>query len=89
MAGASVKVAVRVRPFNSRETDKESKCIIQMSGNTTSKYPDQSIVPKLLALRVYFQMHVHVLIILTLFVAELMDWKTLRKACESSFHRRT
>ncbi|XP_043984567.1 kinesin-like protein KIF1A isoform X14 [Gambusia affinis] len=36
MAGASVKVAVRVRPFNSRETDKESKCIIQMSGNTTT-----------------------------------------------------
>uniref|UniRef100_A0A8D0ATC1 plus-end-directed kinesin ATPase n=1 Tax=Sander lucioperca TaxID=283035 RepID=A0A8D0ATC1_SANLU len=38
MAGASVKVAVRVRPFNSREIGKESKCIIQMSGNTTSKY---------------------------------------------------
>ncbi|XP_054916659.1 kinesin-like protein KIF1A isoform X12 [Poeciliopsis prolifica] len=36
MAGASVKVAVRVRPFNSRETEKESKCIIQMSGNTTT-----------------------------------------------------
>ncbi|CAJ1059787.1 kinesin-like protein KIF1A isoform X18 [Xyrichtys novacula] len=36
MAGASVKVAVRVRPFNSRETGKESKCIIQMSGNTTT-----------------------------------------------------
>lgn len=37
MAGASVKVAVRVRPFNSREIGKESKCIIQMSGNTTSE----------------------------------------------------
>ncbi|XP_037554229.1 kinesin-like protein KIF1A [Nematolebias whitei] len=36
MAGASVKVAVRVRPFNSREYEKESKCIIQMSGNTTT-----------------------------------------------------
>ncbi|XP_026882412.2 kinesin-like protein KIF1A isoform X2 [Electrophorus electricus] len=36
MAGASVKVAVRVRPFNSRELGKESKCIIQMSGNTTT-----------------------------------------------------
>ncbi|XP_060754215.1 kinesin-like protein KIF1A isoform X2 [Neoarius graeffei] len=36
MAGASVKVAVRVRPFNSRELNKESKCIIQMSGNTTT-----------------------------------------------------
>uniref|UniRef100_A0A8C2FH47 Kinesin motor domain-containing protein n=1 Tax=Cyprinus carpio TaxID=7962 RepID=A0A8C2FH47_CYPCA len=38
MSGASVKVAVRVRPFNSRETSKESKCIIQMQGNSTSKY---------------------------------------------------
>ncbi|XP_063747738.1 kinesin-like protein KIF1A isoform X10 [Eleginops maclovinus] len=36
MAGASVKVAVRVRPFNSREIGKDSKCIIQMSGNTTT-----------------------------------------------------
>ncbi|XP_077439618.1 kinesin-like protein KIF1A isoform X4 [Vanacampus margaritifer] len=36
MAGASVKVAVRVRPFNSREMSKDSKCIIQMSGNTTT-----------------------------------------------------
>ncbi|XP_043978951.1 kinesin-like protein KIF1B isoform X13 [Gambusia affinis] len=36
MSGASVKVAVRVRPFNSRETGKESKCIIQMQGNTTT-----------------------------------------------------
>ncbi|CAL8392891.1 unnamed protein product [Boreogadus saida] len=33
---ASVKVAVRVRPFNSRETGKDSKCIIQMNGNTTT-----------------------------------------------------
>ncbi|XP_037105666.1 kinesin-like protein KIF1A isoform X6 [Syngnathus acus] len=36
MSGASVKVAVRVRPFNSREMNKDSKCIIQMSGNTTT-----------------------------------------------------
>ncbi|XP_063746487.1 kinesin-like protein KIF1B isoform X5 [Eleginops maclovinus] len=36
MSGASVKVAVRVRPFNSRETGKDSKCIIQMQGNTTT-----------------------------------------------------
>ncbi|XP_077462838.1 kinesin-like protein KIF1A isoform X8 [Stigmatopora argus] len=36
MAAASVKVAVRVRPFNSREMSKDSKCIIQMSGNTTT-----------------------------------------------------
>ncbi|XP_056304906.1 kinesin-like protein KIF1B isoform X7 [Danio aesculapii] len=36
MSGASVKVAVRVRPFNTRETSKESKCIIQMQGNSTT-----------------------------------------------------
>ncbi|XP_026140959.1 kinesin-like protein KIF1A isoform X2 [Carassius auratus] len=46
MAGASVKVAVRVRPFNSREIGKESKCIIQMTGNTTTimnpKLPKES-----------------------------------------------
>ncbi|XP_039657235.1 kinesin-like protein KIF1B isoform X17 [Perca fluviatilis] len=36
MSGASVKVAVRVRPFNSREMGKDSKCIIQMQGNTTT-----------------------------------------------------
>ncbi|XP_063799915.1 kinesin-like protein KIF1B isoform X9 [Pseudophryne corroboree] len=36
MSGASVKVAVRVRPFNSREIGKDSKCIIQMQGNSTS-----------------------------------------------------
>ncbi|KAJ8781676.1 hypothetical protein J1605_010934 [Eschrichtius robustus] len=40
MAGASVKVAVRVRPFNSREMSRDSKCIIQMSGSTTSEYCD-------------------------------------------------
>lgn len=32
-----MKVAVRVRPFNSREMSRESKCIIQMSGSTTSE----------------------------------------------------
>ncbi|XP_058605436.1 kinesin-like protein KIF1A isoform X9 [Onychostoma macrolepis] len=46
MSGASVKVAVRVRPFNSREMGKDSKCIIQMTGNTTTiinpKQPKES-----------------------------------------------
>nr|XP_014344552.1 PREDICTED: kinesin-like protein KIF1A [Latimeria chalumnae] len=46
MAGASVKVAVRVRPFNSREIARDSKCIIQMTGNTTTivnpKQPKES-----------------------------------------------
>jgi hypothetical protein len=32
---ASVKVAVRVRPFNEREINLNSKCIIQMENNTT------------------------------------------------------
>uniref|UniRef100_A0A671MBC9 Kinesin-like protein n=1 Tax=Sinocyclocheilus anshuiensis TaxID=1608454 RepID=A0A671MBC9_9TELE len=32
---ASVKVAVRVRPFNSRETSRDAKCVIHMQGNTT------------------------------------------------------
>jgi hypothetical protein len=31
----SVKVAVRCRPFNQRETDLHSKLIIEMEGNTT------------------------------------------------------
>ncbi|CAL4098171.1 unnamed protein product, partial [Meganyctiphanes norvegica] len=33
---SSVKVAVRVRPFNSRENNRDAKCIIEMKGNTTS-----------------------------------------------------
>ncbi|XP_039571241.1 kinesin-like protein KIF1C [Passer montanus] len=35
MAGASVKVAVRVRPFSARESGRQAKCVIQMRGNTT------------------------------------------------------
>ena len=35
---SSVKVAVRVRPFNSREMNRQSDCIIQMEGATTSKF---------------------------------------------------
>ncbi|XP_017892617.1 kinesin-like protein unc-104 isoform X2 [Ceratina calcarata] len=33
---SSVKVAVRVRPFNNREIVREAQCIIEMTGNTTS-----------------------------------------------------
>lgn len=33
---SSVKVAVRVRPFNSREILRDSKLIIEMTGNTTA-----------------------------------------------------
>ncbi|XP_049853671.1 kinesin-like protein unc-104 isoform X6 [Schistocerca gregaria] len=32
---SSVKVAVRVRPFNNREISRDCKCIIEMGGNTT------------------------------------------------------
>uniref|UniRef100_A0AAY4AIT2 Kinesin motor domain-containing protein n=1 Tax=Denticeps clupeoides TaxID=299321 RepID=A0AAY4AIT2_9TELE len=32
---ASVKVAVRVRPFNSREISRDAKCVIQMQGTST------------------------------------------------------
>ena len=36
---SSVKVAVRVRPFNSREIARSAECIISMTdGKTTSKY---------------------------------------------------
>nr|XP_033779917.1 kinesin-like protein KIF1C isoform X2 [Geotrypetes seraphini] len=35
MTGASVKVAVRVRPFNSREINRDAKCVIQMQGSST------------------------------------------------------
>uniref|UniRef100_A0A8C9T432 Kinesin family member 1C n=1 Tax=Scleropages formosus TaxID=113540 RepID=A0A8C9T432_SCLFO len=35
MTGASVKVAVRVRPFNSREVSRGAKCVIQMQDNST------------------------------------------------------
>ncbi|XP_011873960.1 PREDICTED: kinesin-like protein unc-104 isoform X4 [Vollenhovia emeryi] len=33
---SSVKVAVRVRPFNYREISREAQCIIEMTGSTTS-----------------------------------------------------
>ncbi|OWK04932.1 hypothetical protein Celaphus_00002835 [Cervus elaphus hippelaphus] len=36
MAGASVKVAVRVRPFNSREMSRESKTVAATNMNETS-----------------------------------------------------
>lgn len=33
---SSVKVAVRVRPFNTREIGRDAHCIIEMSGNMTA-----------------------------------------------------
>jgi len=35
---ASVKVAVRVRPYNQRELSRKSHCIIEMSGKSTCKF---------------------------------------------------
>ena len=35
---SSVKVAVRVRPFASRENNRRCKCIIGMHGATTSEF---------------------------------------------------
>jgi len=32
----NVKVAVRVRPYNSREKERDARCIIEMAGGTTS-----------------------------------------------------
>jgi kinesin family protein 1 len=32
---SSVKVAVRVRPFNTREKNANATCVIAMKGNTT------------------------------------------------------
>lgn len=32
----SIKVAVRVRPFNQREKERESQCVIEMNGKTTT-----------------------------------------------------
>jgi hypothetical protein len=32
----TIKVAVRVRPFNTREKDRNAKCIISMSGKSTT-----------------------------------------------------
>ena len=34
---SSVKVAVRVRPFNNRELQRNTQCIIKMEGPTTCK----------------------------------------------------
>ena len=32
----NIKIAVRVRPFNDRETERKSKCIIEMKDNITT-----------------------------------------------------
>ncbi|PYI28714.1 kinesin family protein [Aspergillus indologenus CBS 114.80] len=43
----NIKVVVRVRPFNSRELDRNAKCIIQMKGNQTVLIPPPGADDKL------------------------------------------
>ncbi len=35
---SSVKVAVRVRPFNGREKERGSTCVVSMDGNSTREH---------------------------------------------------
>ena len=44
--GGNVKVVVRVRPFNSRETDRNATCIVQMKGEQTVLIPPGDADPK-------------------------------------------
>ena len=37
----SIKVGVRVRPFNAREKEKNSVCVIEMPGNNQTKIKDE------------------------------------------------
>ncbi|KAJ6257693.1 hypothetical protein Dda_7481 [Drechslerella dactyloides] len=39
MSGGNIKVVVRVRPFNSREKDRNAKCIVQMKDSQTILTP--------------------------------------------------
>ncbi|KAK6336338.1 kinesin-like protein Klp8 [Orbilia brochopaga] len=39
MSAGNIKVVVRVRPFNSREKDRNAKCIVQMKGSQTILTP--------------------------------------------------
>ncbi len=41
MSGENVKVAVRLRSFNSREIELKSKCIVEMNANQTVLKPTQ------------------------------------------------
>ena len=43
---SSVKVAVRVRPFNNREVTRDSSCIIEMNGPSTGKILSKIIPDK-------------------------------------------
>lgn len=41
---SSVKVAVRVRPFNTREIRRNSTCVIAMEDKTTCKYENSHLL---------------------------------------------
>ena len=49
MSAESIKVAVRVRPFNGREKEQNSKCIIRMQARGTCHYTCASLLLKLKA----------------------------------------
>jgi len=51
---SSVKVAVRVRPFNYREITRQAQCIIEMTGSTTCKFR------RLKQFVIIISLHVHV-----------------------------
>ena len=55
----SVKVAVRVRPFNQREKDRNAKMIISMAGPATTITNPQSKVPKTFTFDYSFYSHDH------------------------------
>ena len=48
-SSSSVTVAVRVRPFNGREKEQNSKCIIRMQARGTCHYTCASLLLKLKA----------------------------------------
>jgi hypothetical protein len=49
MSGDSIRVAVRVRPFNHRESDRNARCIISTNGpQTTITNPETGVLRRTL-----------------------------------------
>lgn len=57
MASSSVKVAVRVRPFNSRETNRGAKCVIQMQDKSTCECNTHTVMCFSLILYLHFSVY--------------------------------
>lgn len=68
---SSVKVAVRVRPFNHREIIRDAQCIIEMSGSTTCKFR----ICKLIYLDIYFYRFIMPVLIRYFRVSAIMNPK--------------